>query len=237
MEQSLPLSKAPPRRFRPRRYLRVPLLLHFFADTSRTPCLAAPALQVLPPPEHPPHRRLRLSGASTPPRRCLCPSLPPSLPCAGGSRRLPLRAGGVAARCGQGAPGQDPGARPRRHGDARRAALPGASAPPVPRAPAPCPPHIHVLLPLDPAMHFQELTHAPTAVMGSVCTLLYNALELDSGRYVQAHSSSLHILPSTRPPPVPTSLHSDTHHTTCICLHPIRAPTTCRRGRRRPSCT
>ena len=65
-------------------------------------------------------------------------------------------------------------------------------------------------------MPFQELTHAPTAVMGSVCTLLYNALELDSGRYVQAHSS--------------TSFRPHTHHlcpllsiqtrTTCICLHP-----------------
>ena len=38
-------------------YLRVPLLLHFFADTARTPCLAAAPLQdvrdaALQPPAH-----------------------------------------------------------------------------------------------------------------------------------------------------------------------------------------
>ena len=136
-------------------YLRVPLLLRFFAEPARTAALA--------------HRELQrtLDAAIFEPGEWQPADAPKTLPTVCSAHPHPHHP---------------------RHASAHH------GAPPLVPQVCPAPDRRH--LATAAGTLFQELTHSPSVVLGSVKSILENALELDPGRYVRSgtHARSAWLL-------------------------------------------
>ena len=220
MEQSLPLSKGPPRRFSltaqvpPRAAASALLRRHLAHAVPRGG--GAPGAST-PHPNTPLSALCAFSGASTPPCRCLCPlppsprlrrrfSTPPSSSRGRGSLTWPRR-----SRPGSRRPTAAPWRRP-----------PGCSSrcfcPSRPTCSRPLPaayPRAFTPRPCD------ALPGAHARADGGDGLGLHAAVQCARARLRPLRAGAqLHIVPSTHPPPVPTSLHSDTHHLHLFTPHP-----------------